>query len=265
MEENFITIIFILVGLKQNIKKMRITRFRRAGKLIYILLLFLGCKIPQSQNQQEAKADVIKDAKKVQKDLPQSNYQEGLPLGKIEILDARLQDAILTDDSFLGTIFEYYSEVDAKPNPNFQEILDSPFNSFYKPKLADEKEDVDSFFLSSEEGYTFFKHVKKLPQFSDNSIMVFSGSSSNYDYDGNTIYTQRMDLVIVDDKKNIIDALNIYYDYSDGIVAKTKLFYIDESYNIFVRYVVVGEEGNHKISGLEAYKITQKGRIVKQN
>lgn len=92
--------------------------------------------------------------------------------------------------------------------------------------------------------------------------MIFEGRSSNKDYDGNLMYTNRKDIVVLDFQNNVIDAMNIYYNYSDGIFARTKLFYIDQNYSISIRYYVEDEDGKAQFSEIEKYKITKDGSIL---
>ena len=75
------------------------------------------------------------------------------------------------------------------------------------------------------------------------------------------MYTNRKDLVVIDIENNIIGAINIYYNYSDGIFSRTKLFYVDEDYTISLRYYDEDEEGETQFSGIENYKIAKDGKI----
>ncbi|WP_299219232.1 hypothetical protein [uncultured Aquimarina sp.] len=194
--------------------------------------------------------------------IQEDSLKTKLPIGKKELLLNNINSEITKNSSLLIEIFKYYDTINGIASPNFPIIKNQRLNSFYKPEISDSKELKDSFFLKSEKGYDFFKLVKEIPYSRNKTILIFEGKSSNLDYDGNMIFTNRKDIVVLDKNLNIMDATNIYYDYSDGIYAKTKLFFIDNDYTISIRYYSENEEGQAIFSGIEKYKITEEGKIV---
>ncbi|RKM89811.1 hypothetical protein D7036_24275, partial [Aquimarina sp. BL5] len=185
-----------------------------------------------------------------------------LPIGKKELLLKDIERKIAKDSSLLLEILKYYDTINGIASIHFKTIEDTNFSSFYKPNLSDSKNSKDSVFLKSEGGYNFFNLVKELSIVNDKKLLIFEGKSSSLDYDGNMIFTNRKDLVILDNKSNLVDALNIYYSYRDGIFAKTKLFFIDEDYYISIRYYMEDEEGKANFSDIEKFKITNEGKII---
>lgn len=187
---------------------------------------------------------------------------DSFSIGRTEILLENLNSKVKEKQSLLTEIFKYYDTINGIASSHFKEIENSQYNLFYKPDLSDSRESEDSFFLKSDEGYDFFKVVKEFSYYDKKKIVIFEGRSSNKDYDGNLIYTNRKDLVVVDVENDIIDAMNIYYNYSDGIFSRTKLFYVKEDYTISLRYYDEDEEGESQFSGIEKYKITNDGNII---
>ncbi|MGY3793355.1 hypothetical protein [Aquimarina sp. 433] len=240
---------------------MDVTKFG----LIIILILFVTNSLFSCKYSEKKVNTNISDSIAVNSDqngILKDTLKTKLPLGKKELLLKDLESKIANDSSLLSEILKYYDTINGNPSIHFKAIDDSNFNSFYKPNLSDSKNPKDSVFLKSEGGYYFFKLVKKLSFVNDKKLLVFEGKSSSLDYDGNMIFTNRKDLVILDNKNNIVDALNIYYNYSDGIFAKTKLFFIDEDYYISIRYYMEDEEGRTNFSDIEKFKITNEGKIV---
>jgi len=228
--------------------------------LFIVISLFLGCK-NDTKNINISKNDSIAIYHNPNKTI-QDTLKTKLPIGKKELLLKNIEHRIAKDSSLLLEIFKYYDTINGIASPNFPIIKNQKLNLFYKPKISDSKELKDSFFLKSERGYNFFNLVKELPYYENKTISIFSGKSSNLDYDGNMIFTNRKDLVILDNNHNIIDAINIYYDYSDGIYAKTKLFFIDNDYTISIRYYKENEEGESNFSDIKKFKITNEGEIL---
>ncbi|WP_027392897.1 hypothetical protein [Aquimarina latercula] len=228
--------------------------------IIILLLLFLSCK-NNTKNIDLSKKDSIAINYNLNK-ATQDTLKIKLPIGKKELLLKDLEGKIAKDSSLLLEILKCYDTINGIASIHFKTIDDVNLNSFYKPNLSDSKELKDSAFLKSEEGYNFFKLVKKLSVMNDKKLSIFEGKSSSLDYDGNMIFTNRKDLVILDNKNNIVDALNIYYSYSDGIFAKTKLFFIDKDYSISIRYYMEDEEGKVNFSDIEKFKITNEGEIL---
>jgi len=190
---------------------------------------------------------------------------DSFSIGKKEMLLENLNSKVRDEPSLLTEIFKYYDTINGVASSHFKETENSQYVLFYKPDVSDSKELEDSFFLKSEEGYDFFKVVKEFSFYDNKKILIFEGRSSNEDYDGNIVYTNRKDIVTIDSKNNIVDAMNVYYSYSDGIFAQTKLFYIDENHIISIRYYSEDEEGNTTFSEIEKYEITKEGGILNLN
>ena len=74
----------------------------------------------------------------------------------------------------------------------------------------------------------------------------------------------RKDLVLVNENNKIIDEINLYYDYSNGVFARTKLYFIDKKNNIYIKYYFEDEEGVSKFSKITKYNIQNTGMIVKK-
>lgn len=158
------------------------------------------------------------------------------------------------------TFFEYYDV----NNSNFKRIKTNQYSSFYKPTKADTFNEEDSFALQSISDYSFFDLVKVLPKKNNFYIMIFGGESIINDYDGNVFSVDRKDLVVIDENHKIISEMNLYYDYSNGIFARMKSFFIDKEGVIYIKYYFEDEEGSSKFSNVEKYMINDKGEILKK-
>ncbi|MBQ4804458.1 hypothetical protein J8L88_16475 [Aquimarina sp. MMG015] len=231
--------------------------------IIYVLLVtnfLFSCKYSKKNIDTNINDSIAINSD--QNRLLEDTLKTKLPIGKKELLLNNIESKIAKDSSLLLEILKYYDTINGIASIHFKTIDDVNLNSFYKPDLSDSKDSKDSVFLKSEEGYNFFKLVKELSIINDKKLSIFEGKSSSLDYDGNMIFTNRKDLVILDNKNNIVDALNIYYSYSDGIFAKTKLFFIDKDYSISIRYYMEDEEGKVNFSDIEKFKITNEGEIL---
>jgi len=222
--------------------------------IIIYLTLLISCK-SSIENKSIEKVNKIENI--VREDL--SSLISNLPIGKKELLEIKVKDI----ESI--KLFEYYDTINGISSPNFKVIKSIKYKSFYKPTKSNTINDEDSFFLKTNDKYEFFDLVKILPKKNQNSIYVFEGVSSTYDYDGNTIFINRKDLVVVNNESEIIDEINIYFNYSDGIIARTKLFFIDENYTLYLRYYNENEENKINFTDITKYLITSEGIIKKIN
>ena len=227
---------------------------------LIISVVFLNCKGKIEENTAIIIEEIV---------TPAINNKEAsidhFLIGKKEILLEDLNSKIAEEPPLITEIFKYYDTINGVASLHFKEIENSQYNLFYKPDISDSRELEDSFFLKSEVGYDFFKIVKEYSFFDKKKILIFEGRSSNEDYDGNLIYTNRKDLVVVDFENNIIDAINIYYNYSDGIFASTKFFYIEQDYYISLRNYGEDEEGKTQFYDIKKYRITKEGNIIGVN
>ncbi len=227
----------------------------KIGKILLIIVLFISCK---PNNSNPLKDEIAKEQRR--EDL--ASLTSKLPIGVEKILTlGELEEENLE----LINIFKYYDTINGKPSLHFKPIESSKYKSFYKPTKSDSINNEDSFFLKTDEEYPFYRLTKILPKKGEKSVLIFEGLSSIPDYDGNLININRKDLVVVDATSTIIDEMNIYFSYTDGIIARTKLFFIDKDYNLYIRYFNEGEEDNISFSEIFKYMITSEGKIVKSN
>ncbi|QXP54513.1 hypothetical protein H0I25_10475 [Cellulophaga sp. HaHa_2_95] len=222
--------------------------------LICFFLLSCGNKAKQVNDDFDKKNHITKE-----QSLNQNPEISPLPIGKKDIIDETKGNASY---KYLEAtnLFKYYESAKGIPSVAFK-FLDFPkYNSLYKPTRSDTIIEQDSRILKSQKEYEYFQLVKVLPKKLGKDILIFEGVSKINDYDGNELIINRKDLVIFDSEKNkIIDEINLYYDYNDGINARTKIFYIDENYNLFLRYFSENEEGDYNISEVNQYLISNKG------
>ncbi|OEK09819.1 hypothetical protein A8C32_09925 [Flavivirga aquatica] len=218
---------------------------------VVLVLLFIGCK--QNKN-----LTIINNEEVINYD----TLANELPIGS-KLLFYNLNDSIKSKGNFLKKVFHYYDSINKVENFNLKQIKTSKYGSFYKPNEADNLNEDDRFALQSINEYSFFDLVKMFNLENDFKAMIFKGGSSVYDYDGNVVLIDRKDLVVINKNEEIISEMNLYYDFSDGITAKTKFFYIDKNYNIYIKYYYEGEEKS-RFSNIEKYKILVNGVISKQ-
>lgn len=232
----------------------------------FLLFLLLGCKdvkeetlVTSKNTKPQERLDSISNSSH----LVQDSLTSKLPIGSSLLLKNELEYKI-EEQKKIENLFHYYDTINGIPSPNFKPIKTDKYTALYKPTKADTIHVKDKFALQSKTGYSYFNLVKVLPSINSNQILIFEGKSNIHDYEGNTIYTNRKDLVTVDSKKKIIDEMNIYYDYSDGINARTKLFFIDENYKLSIRYYYENEEGVTKFTPIKNYSINTNGKIISQ-
>lgn len=231
----------------------------------FLIFFLIGCK-----NVKEQELVTSKNTKlKVVLDNSNSNlfFQDSiiskLPNGDPLLLSNKIEKKLNNKES-LKNLFHYYDTINGIPSPNFNSIKISKYITFYKPTKADTIYVKDKFALQSKTNYSYFNLVKILPTLNSNQILIFEGKSTNQDYDGNLLHTNRKDLVTVDSNMRIIDEMNIYYNYSNGIYARTKLFFIDKNYKISIRYYYENEEGKTKFTSIITYKVKKDGKIISE-
>jgi len=224
--------------------------------ILLICCCFYACKNTKTHHDDVSEKNHLV----VEQSFQQENKESLLPIGKKEILNKTKGEK--SNYAYLEVInlFKYYDSINGEPPLGFK-FLDIPkYNSLYKPTSSDTRIAQDSKLLKSYKEYGYFKLVKMLPKKFNREVLIFEGASRINDYDGNELIINRKDLVVFDaENHKIIDEINLYYDYNDGIVARTKLFFIDESYTIYTRYFSENEEGNYHMSGLSQFSISNSG------
>lgn len=234
-------------------------------KYLLFIILLLGCKNIKKQESlisEGTKSQVKLDSVYKNDYVVQDSLISKLPIGNQLLLLNELGTKA-KDLKKLENLFHHYDSINGIPSPYFKPIKVDKYTAFYKPTKADTINVKDIFALQSKIDYSYFDLVKVIQSKNSNQLLIFEGRSSIYDYDGNIIHTNRKDLVIVDSEMNIIDELNVYYNYSDGVNARTKLFFIDKNYIISIRYYFENEEGESKFTSIEKFKITNDGKILK--
>ncbi len=219
--------------------------------LNFLILIFivLGCKNKNSNNIEKT----VNNSTMSYPDQP--FLRTNLPVGDNEIFSKKVND---NEYLKLSDVFKSYNNSFGKSTLDSEKI----FSLTYKPTKSDTLDTEEIGVLKSKDGYEPFNLDQILPKKNNFEILIFNGQSVTYDYDGNEIITPRKDLVIYDSKQNkIIDEMNIYFDYTDGIVAQTKLYLIDKNHNIFIRYYQEMEEKKHNFSALKNFIISEDGKI----
>lgn len=214
-----------------------------------VLFMLISCKTKNTNNAEETTKDSI-----ISKQIPAFSRTD-LPVGKIEILSKEINTK---EHSKSIEILKYFSNSFGKSSLDSNEI----FSLIYKPSKSDTLNPKEIGVLKSTDDYSPFVLNQILSKKSNYECLIFEGQSVTSDYDGNEIVTPRKDLIIYDSKQNkIIDEMNLYFDYTDGIVAQTKLYFIDEDYNIFLRYYKESEEGNPVFSPIKKFVISELGKL----
>jgi len=232
---------------------------------IFLFVLFtFSCKKVQKENKTIVTKNIVSNSEKKDTSKVSSLFVSKLPIGDRNLISDRLKGNNV-NEKIVNAIFKYYDTIDGVASPIFKPLNIELYNSFYKPSKADTINELDTFILQSETRHSFFKLVKILPSKNEYTPMIFEGRLSKQDYDGNVFFVNRKDLVIVSNKNNIIDEMNLYYDYNDGINVKTKLFFIDEDYKIYIRYYNENEEGKSKFSNIETFQILNNGIIENES
>lgn len=239
-------------------------RFYQYLYFVTIIVIIFSCKNTKKQIQN---VNIVKNKNDtinlINNDTTLYPFISKLPLGSNQLISKELEKLNI-NKIILKNIFRYYDTIDGIASPFFKPINIPKYNSFYKPSKADTLKRSDIFVLKSKENYPFFKLTRVISLNNKNLALIFEGQSTNYDYDGNNLFINRKDIVIIDSKNKILDEMNLYYAYSDGINAKNKFFLIDVEFNIYIRYYFENEEGKSRFSEIERYKILPNGKIIEQ-
>ncbi|WP_055446359.1 hypothetical protein [Lacinutrix mariniflava] len=154
-------------------------------------------------------------------------------------------DTLLKSDS--TKLYNKYSTLSYIPDKSFIQEKDK------HPLLGDEENQTD---LKTKP----FNIVKILPKSGDFNVVIVSGTTPYNEYHS----INRMELLTLNNELEIIDEFNIYYAYASEISTKQKFFFIDKSYNIFIRYYFEKEEKPSYFSEVKKYKLSPNGKIINQ-